>query len=128
MFPYYLNDHPTIFPDALGDALDDGPGFEDLLALAAQNFPPNEGKFMDDVNDYAISAPSPFASSSGSSSALSPCLRDIYKESDSDSDIEPLCLDNAYHSNDKQARAQSLCVHFLQLSGSGSLMFFQAHS
>jgi hypothetical protein len=115
MFPYYLNDYPTIFSDAQSDALNDGPGFEDLLALAAQDFPPNDGKFMDDMNSYAISAPSPFASSSGSSSALSPCLRDSDQDSDSDSDsdIEPLYLDNAYHSSDQQPRAQSLCVHHL---------------
>lgn len=100
---------------------DDGPGFEEMLALAAEHFPPNDEKPMDDSLSYPISAPSPFTGSSGSSSTMSPRYHNKCNKgraSDSDSDVEPLCLDNTYH---QPLRAQSLWVHCSQC-------FFPAYS
>lgn len=123
MFNYYLGDYPSVFPAVSNDV----PGFEEMLALAAEHFPLNDGKSMGDGESYATSAPSPFTSSSGSSSAMSPPCHESDKGSDaeSDTDIEPLCLDGTYHITDQPPRVQSLYVHSLQLLYSCIFMFSQ---
>ena len=123
-FNYYLSDCPATFP---GVSDSDSPGFEEMLALAAEQFPLNDGKLMDDRENYAVSAPSPFTSSSGSSSAMSPPCHEsnLGSDSESDSDVEPWCLDNTDHITDQPPRAQSLYAHSLQYLCSIILRFPQ---
>lgn len=112
MFDYYLNDYPVTFPSHTSD----GPGFEEMLALAAQQFPLTDSKPVDNRVSYAHFAPSPFtgSSSSGSSSAMSPLCYDSGDHSGdgSDSDVEPLSLDHTDDLFDRPPRTKSPYVHF----------------
>jgi len=105
---HYLSDYPAVFSGALNDCT----GFEEMLALAAEHFPLNDGKPMHGGETCSISAPSPFTGSSGSSSALSPgsCGSNKGNDSDSDSDVEPLYLDSTYRINDHPSHPQLSCV------------------
>lgn len=103
MYPYYFHNHHDMLT-GYSTTPNDGSGFEDLLAtIAAEHFPLNDGKPIDEECS-PISALSPISTCSGeSSSATSSHDRGLESDWDPDSDVEELVLQDPTESSNSQA-------------------------